>query len=107
MKRALNTPHIIMKHRGVLGAYGYHNVKSKTQKERRAALDRAAETLGWLYLIRKLNALYVFNKHRHRSLAAKFRTNREYASSMHRLELPKRRHRHTRTHLEHKPGRVH
>ena len=75
-----------MKHRGVLGAYGYRHVASKTPKQRRAALSRAAKALGWLYLVRKLNALYVFNKHRHPDLAARFMANRQFASAKHRVE---------------------
>lgn len=74
---------IVMKHHGVLGAFGYHDVKHKSQRARRAALRKAAAGLGWLYLIRKLNALYVFNKHRHPDVAARFREDREYASAQH------------------------
>lgn len=76
--------HIAMKHKGILAEYGYHDVKHLTLPRRRAALRRAAAHLGWLYLIRKLNALYVFNKHRHPTLAAKFRKDREFASAQHR-----------------------
>lgn len=74
---------IIIKHPGVLGGFGYHDVKHKSQRARRAALRKAAAQLGWLYLIRKLNALYVFNKHRHPATAAVFREDREYASTKH------------------------
>lgn len=52
-----------------------------SQAKRRAALRRAAKQLGWLYLVRKLNALYVFNKNRHAALAARFRKDREYVSA--------------------------
>ena len=75
--------HIHIKHPGVLGEHGYHDVKRLSLPQRRAALRRAAKRLGWLYLIRKLNALYVFNKHRHPALAAKFRKDREFASAQH------------------------
>lgn len=77
---------IVIKHRGVLGAFGYHDVASVSITKRRAALRKAAKALGWLYLVRKLNALYVFNKHRHPALAATFREDREYASARHRAE---------------------
>ena len=73
--------HIPMKHPGLLGAFGYHDVKDLTVAKRRAALRRAAKSLGWLYLIRKLNALYVFNKKRHVALAARFEQDRQYASA--------------------------
>lgn len=75
---------IVMKHRGVLGAFGYRDVKHIGLSARRAALRRAAAKLGWLYLIRKLNALYVYNKHRYPGTAALFRQNRNYASAQHR-----------------------
>lgn len=75
-----------MKHPGVLGAFGYHNIKRLTVAQRRAALRKAAQALGWLYLVRKLNALYVFNKHRHPVTAASFKADREYASAQHRKE---------------------
>lgn len=81
--------HIVIKHRGVLGAFGYHAVKSMTLEKRRAALAKAAAVLGWLYLIRKLNALYVFNKYRHPGTAAKFRADRNFASSQHRATKKK------------------
>lgn len=74
---------IVMKHRGVLGAFGYHDVKSLTIQKRRAALRKAAAALGWLYLVRKLNALYVFNKYRNPAVASVFRQDREYASARH------------------------
>jgi hypothetical protein len=93
-KRARNTPaprtpertatsavRIEIKHPGLLGAFGYHDIKSLSVAKRRAALRRAAAALGWLYLVRKLNALYVFNMHRHPALAARFRQDRLYASA--------------------------
>lgn len=74
---------IVIKHRGVLGAFGYHGVKGMSVGRRREALRRAAGALGWLYLIRKLNALFVFNKYRHPELAARFRADRDFASAQH------------------------
>lgn len=81
--------HIVVKHAGVLGAFGYRDVASLSIAKRRAALRAAAKATGWLYLVRKLNALYVFNKHRHVALAARFREDREYASARHRVETPR------------------
>lgn len=74
---------IQIKHPGVLGAFGYHGVKTMSQARRRASLREAAGVLGWLYLIRKLNALFVFNKHRNPKVAAIFKADREYASKRH------------------------
>lgn len=78
-----STVRIVIKHRGVLGAFGYHDIKHLSVSKRRAALRKAANVLGWLYLVRKLNALYVFNKYKHKELAAKFKQDREYASARH------------------------
>lgn len=74
---------IVIKHRGVLGAFGYHDVKGLSVRKRRSALRAAAMQLGWLYLIRKLNALYVFNKNRHPATARMFEEDRQYASAQH------------------------
>ena len=83
--------HIVMKHPGILAAFGYHDVKRLTVRQRQAALSRAARELGWLYLVRKLNALYVFNKHRHPALAARFRRDREFASARHAAEKKRKK----------------
>lgn len=83
--------HIVIKHPGVLGDYGYHDVKTTTVAHRHAALRRASRALGWLYLIRKLNALFVFNKDRHPDVAALFKADREYASAQHKARPPARK----------------
>ena len=82
-RRSKSNVHIVIKHRGVLGAFGYHDVKTLSLAKRRAALRKAAAALGWLYLVRKLNALYVFNKYRNPAVANAFREDREYASARH------------------------
>ena len=79
----LMTAHIHVKGRGSLGLYGYADVQRKSRMARRRALTLASRDLGWLYVIRKLNALYVFNKYRNPSLAAAFKEDREYASAKH------------------------
>lgn len=84
--RSKRSVHIVMKHPGLLGSFGYHDVKHLSVRARRAALRRAAAQLGWLYLVRKLNALYVFNKWRHPDTAAAFHEDREYASAQHARE---------------------
>lgn len=83
-----STVRIVIKHAGVLGAFGYHDIRHLSVSKRRAALRKAANVLGWLYLIRKLNALYVFNKYRYKELAAKFKQDREYASARHAVTKP-------------------
>jgi hypothetical protein len=72
---------ITLRHSGVLGAFGYSKIAQTAAKRRREALDAAAAAKGWAYIVRRLNVLYIFNKHRHAALAAKFRADRNYASS--------------------------
>jgi hypothetical protein len=81
---------IVIRHRGVLGAFGYRGVKDMRVSARRSALRRASMSLGWLYIIRKLNALYVFNKYKNPRLALVFRTDREFASDAHASAKNKR-----------------
>lgn len=91
-KNKENPVRIVIKHRGTLGKYGYHGVKAMSAIDRRAALRRAAADLGWLYLVRKLNALYVFNKIRFPDLAARFKADRLFASARHAAtKSPKKR----------------
>lgn len=79
-KRSEQPVRIVIKHRGDLGAHGYTGVAGLTLDTRRAALRRAAAQWGWLHVLRKLNALYVFNKYRNPELAARFMENRNFAS---------------------------
>lgn len=81
---------IAIHHPGQLGAFGYRDVRAKSPQARRSALRRAAAQLGWLLLIRKLNALYVLNKHRSPGSAAVFAEDRDYASAQHRAEKRRR-----------------
>lgn len=70
---------IKLDNRGVLGSFGYKDVKKLSIAARRAALHRAAKQLGWAYIVRRLNVLYIFNKRRHPDTAALFRADRDYA----------------------------
>lgn len=64
---------IVIKHRGTLGKHGYARVKTLSDTKRQAALLGAVEEYGHTYVIRKLNALAVFNKNRDPALSALFR----------------------------------
>ena len=70
-----------LRHRGLLGEFGYKDVKSKTSGQRRAALRRAAESMGWQRIVQRLNVLYIFNRRRRPATAALFREDRDYASA--------------------------
>lgn len=68
--------------RGVLGRYGYEDVKHLSTSERHDALDRAlADGIEPLPLLRRVNALYVLNKNKDPELAAKFRSDVGYIRS--------------------------
>ena len=80
MTPAMTLVRIKLRHPGILGAFGYSKVAHTSAKRRREALDAAAAVHGWAYLVRRLNVLYIFNKHQHPALAAKFKADRNYAS---------------------------
>ncbi len=77
----MNKVRIKLRHPGLFGAFGYHRVAELSPAQRRGALKRAAKALGWRYVIRRLNVLYIYNKHRHPDVAALFKADREYASA--------------------------
>lgn len=54
---------------GSLSKYGYN--MSKTAASRRKALSKAVKVYGYGTVMRKVNALYVFNKKKHPGLARK------------------------------------
>jgi hypothetical protein len=65
--------------KGVLGKYGYKNIKQKTIKQRRASLGRAlTDGIKPLPLFRRVNALYVLNKNQDPILASKLKKDRDY-----------------------------
>lgn len=67
--------HIPLKHNDTLAKHGYHDVKRLSVSARHAALVGAVMEHGATYVIRKLNALGVFNKYRHPELTAVFRSD--------------------------------
>ena len=77
---------IHIQHKGDLSHFGYHGVKDLTLAARRRALRAAAKVWGWLHLLRKLNALYVFNMHRNPDVAAIFHADQQYASWHHKRD---------------------
>lgn len=86
-RRRAEPPRITLRHRGVLREYGYSDVKTKTAGQRRAALTRAAEAMGWTAIVQRLNVLYMYNKNRSPQAAALFRQDRDYASAQLRRQF--------------------
>ena len=68
--------------RGSLGSFGYH--ATLPPAPRRRALLKAARFWGLIYVIRKLNAVYVFNKYRRPDLATIFKDDRDYLRGKYR-----------------------
>lgn len=79
--------------KGVLHKYGYENVKDKTTRERRIALNKAlANGIKPLSLFRRINALYVLNKNQDPKLAMIFKKDRDFiktTSAYKKREKPK------------------
>jgi len=67
--------------KGVLGKYGYKDLKNKTDRERHASLNRALKDIKPLPLFRRVNALYVVNKNQDPGLAKKLKEDRDYIKS--------------------------
>jgi hypothetical protein len=73
---------IVLKHKDTLSRHGYHDVKTLSVKERRAALSRAVAELGPTYVIRKLNVLAIYNKNKAPRLAARFRADMRFVQKV-------------------------
>ena len=71
--RAKTPVRIHLKSIGALTKFGYHANKSATV--RRAALAKAATANGYTEVIRRLNVLYIYNKNKHPTMAAKFKAD--------------------------------
>ena len=65
---------------GSLSSFGYHMHDSTST--RRKALSKAMAFWGSAYVIRKLNVLYIYNKHTHPENAEIFRSDREYIRTL-------------------------
>lgn len=61
---------------GSLSKYGYS--MSKTAIARRRALSKAVKSYGYGTVMRKVNALYVFNKKKHPGIAKKATADKKW-----------------------------
>ena len=62
-----------------LEKFGYTDIQSLTKDKRTAALDKALQSgLKPVSVMRRLNALYIFNKNNNIKLASKFRQDMQY-----------------------------
>ena len=78
---------ITLRHRGVLSEHGYSAIKDKSVAQRREALTRASDAVGWAAIVQRLNVLYIYNKKRSPGTAALFRQDRDYARSQLRRQF--------------------
>lgn len=79
--RSLRKP-IRLKHRGLLGVFGYRGVKALTQAQRHAALTAAAVRLGPAVVIRRLTVLAVFTKNKDPKLSALYRSDMAFVQGL-------------------------
>ena len=73
--------------RGSLAQFGYTKVENLSEVARNTALDRAVATVGFLPIIKKLNALYVLNRNVNNKLAAIFKRDQQRLSKLY-MQLP-------------------
>lgn len=71
---------IILKKRDTLSKHGYAGRYG--ERRRRKALRAAVDEYGHVYVIRKLNVLYVFNKYKNPPLAKTFRADMKYVQRL-------------------------
>ena len=69
--------------KGTLGQFGYTGKEPSISKRRRC-LSKAGKSLGFLVVIRKLNAVYVLNKNTNPTIAKRFKADRNWASIKHK-----------------------
>lgn len=65
---------------GALSHYGYFDVKHMSANARHRALAKAIRAKGAVEVIRRLNALSIFQKRLNPSLSAKIRADQRWAS---------------------------
>jgi hypothetical protein len=74
------TVKIVLKKRDTLSKHGY--AARISERKRRKALRGAVKEHGHLYVIRKLNVLYIYNKNRHPDLAEIFRGDMKFVQRL-------------------------
>lgn len=83
--------------KGLLGRYGYHDVKKLTLLTRKRRLTNAVKNSSWRKVFHELNAIYVLNKNKSPSLAKKFKIDRDWVEQKYRPKLTKVANRKTKT----------
>jgi len=63
-----------------LGNYGYHSVVSMSVQSRHRALNKAVNDMGYLPIIKKLNALATLNRNTNPNISQIFKTDQEWLS---------------------------
>jgi len=63
---------------GLLAKFGYTHVKTLTQSQRHAALEKAIKAYGPLSVFRKLNAIYVYSKRTAPTSSKMFKVDRDW-----------------------------
>lgn len=69
--------------KGVLGKFGYEDVRNMSQISRQTSLRSALKDIKPLSLYRRLNALYVLNKEKNKKLAKIFKNDAEWIKTTH------------------------
>ena len=75
-----------LRHRGMLGQFGYRGVKTLTQAQRHAALTAAAVRLGPTVVIRRLSVLAVFTKNKDPKLSGVYRSDMAFVQGLRNAE---------------------
>ena len=63
---------------GLLAKFGYSHVKTLSQSQRHAALQKAVKAYGPLSVFRKLNAIFVYSKTTAPSSSKIFKADRDW-----------------------------
>ena len=68
---------------GLLAKFGYSHVKTLSQSQRHAALQKAVKAYGPLSVFRKLNAIFVYSKKTAPASSKIFKADRDWIGSKH------------------------
>jgi hypothetical protein len=63
-----------------LGKYGYHSVVNMNKQQRHRALNKAVNDMGYLPVIKKLNALSILSKNTNPNVSSIFKLDQEWLS---------------------------
>lgn len=74
----ISYPSIIIKAKGDLTKYGYHDIKQLNAKERHDALVKAVGEYGATVVFHKLHALYILHRNTNKTTGELFRRDRNW-----------------------------